>query len=71
MVVCQRTFPGYSETRSRNASTGCTPRASATCPNDLPTTDSSGQPTISVSYMSRFQATTPYFCAISLRNLRR
>ena len=43
----QRTFVPCSTTRSRKASTGWSPpRSRPTCPNDLPTTDSSGQATI-------------------------
>lgn len=46
----QRIAMPYSSTRSRNASSGCRPpQSSPTCPNDLPTSDTSRHETISAS----------------------
>src|SRR6478609_8067082 len=72
IVVHHRNALPCSSTRSKNASTGCSPpRSRPTSPNDLPTTDASGQSTISASKKSRCHTRTPNLLSYCLRNTRR
>ena len=61
IVVRQRSFFPWATTRSRNASTGWIPRASATSPNERPTVSSSGHATMWASWKSRCQTRGLHF----------